>query len=336
MKEKKSDNHKTKKEIKKPEKRKTVFDYEEELPEIFTLHVGPAVTPNERTVPEVLPKITPDIQHDIKPVNKPVNSSFHKFHESPELVSKQVQIAKEKLGEKIWGTLRFISTSAIIFILLFFVMNWNAYSAIVLSKLGFIKTSEQMQELLPVNNSTDNPNVSSQDLMTLDKNPEIQKSQIPRLNMEVMPPDTRIVIPRIAENVPVVTVSTEALVSRDWDKLEQQIQESLRDGVVHYPGTAFPGEKGNVVITGHSSYFIWDPGRFKDVFALLQNVEIGDRVYVFYNQKKFVYEVYDIKVVLPTQVDVLTQAGENRLTLITCVPVGTNLKRLIVLGRPIE
>jgi len=331
MKEKKSDKAKLKKDIKKPEKRRKVFDYEEEIPQTFTLHVGAAVTPDERKIPEVFPKIEPEIKHTNKPVNRP----FQKFHKQLELVSKPVQIVKEKLGDKIWGSLRFISTSAIIFIVLFFIMNWNAYSAIVLSKLGFVKTSDEMQELLPVNGSADNPDSSIQDLMVLSKNPEEQKSQIPPLNLEVIPPDTRIVIPRIAENVPIITVSTEALVNRDWDKLEQQIQESLRDGVVHYPGTAFPGEKGNVVITGHSSYFVWDPGRFKDVFALLQNVEIGDRIYVFYNQKKYVYEVYDIKVVLPTQVDILTQAGEDRLTLITCTPVGTNLKRLVVLGRPV-
>ena len=332
MKKKKSGNGKLKKELIKPEKRHSVLDYDDDAPQTFTLHIDPAVTPNERKIPEVLPKIASEIKQTPKPANK----SFQKFHNTFVLAAKPVQLVKEKLGEKIWNTLRFVSTSAIVFIILFFVMNWNAYSAIVLSKLGFVKTSEQMQELLPINGSADNTENTTQDLMDLSKNPELQKSQIPPLNLEVMPPDTRIVIPRIAENVPVVTISTEALVSRDWDKLEQQIQEGLRDGVVHYPGTAFPGEKGNVVITGHSSYFVWDPGRFKDVFALLHNVEIGDRVYMFYNQHKFVYEIYDIKVVLPTQVDVLTQAGENRLTLITCTPVGTNLKRLVILARPTE
>lgn len=332
MKEKKSGKGKIKKEPKNSEKRHTVLDYEDEIPQTFTLHVGPAITPDERKIPEVRLKTESEIKH----AEKHANSHFQKFHKHLAIVAKPVRMVKEKLGDKIWGMLRFISTSAIVFIVLFFVMNWNAYSAIVLNKLGFIKTSEQMQELLPVNGSTDETELPTRDLMDLSKNPEEQKSQIPPLNLEVMPPDTRIVIPRIAENVPVVTISTEALVSRDWDRLEQQIQEGLRDGVVHYPGTAFPGDKGNVVVTGHSSYFVWDPGRFKDVFALLHNVEIGDRVYMFHNQKKYVYEVYEIKVVLPTQVDVLTQIGENRLTLITCTPVGTNLKRLVVLAKPVE
>ncbi len=171
--------------------------------------------------------------------------------------------------------------------------------------------------------------------MDLSKDSEVQKTQIPQLVLDVTPPDTRIVIPRINKNVPVVTVSSEALINRDWVKLEQEIQEALQGGVVHYPSTAFPDEEGNVVITGHSSYFPWDPGRFKDVFALLHDVQIGDKIYMYYNQQRYDFEVYETKVVLPNQVDVLTQEGENRLTLITCTPVGTNLKRLVVFARPI-
>lgn len=253
--------------------------------------------------------------------------------------------ADEKPAEKkrkdggIWGTLRFVSTALIIFIVLFFALNWNAYSTIILNKLGFLEQSEEMQQL----EENGGPGTGTgrlpedeepQELMELSKDPEEQKAQIPPLALEVAPPDMRIVIPRINKNVPVVTISTEALVNRQWGRLEQQIQEALRDGVVHYPGTAFPDQDGNVVVTGHSSYFPWDPGRFKDVFALLHDVRVGDSIYMYYDQEKYKYTVYETKVVLPTEVDVLTQVGENRLTLITCTPVGTNLKRLIVLASP--
>ncbi|MFC1599581.1 sortase [Patescibacteria group bacterium] len=232
----------------------------------------------------------------------------------------------ETFSDKIWGMLRFISSAAIIFIILFFIMNWNAYSALIINKLGLFQ-SDQIEYKLPVR--------GSDDLLELSKDPNEQKKQIPDLALNVSPPDTRIIIPRINKNVPVVTISSEALVNRDWGKLEQQIQEALRDGVVHYPSTAFPDEDGNMVITGHSSYFAWDPGRFKDVFALLHDVQIGDKLYVYHDQNRYDYEVFDVQIVLPTQVDVLTQAGDDRLTLITCTPVGTNLKRLVVLARPV-
>lgn len=285
------------------------------------------------------PEIKPDVLGEgPDPLAKPKIEKFHKKLPAQEITEKT-----PRKGEKLWGTIRFISTSATIFILLFFVMNWNAYSTIIMNKLGFIKPSSEYNDgseysqehpveavKLPVEG-----NPEEQDLMELSKDPEEQKMQIPDLNLDITPPDTRIIIPRINKNVPIVTVSTEALINRDWTRLEQEIQQALQEGVVHYPGTAFPGGDGNIVITGHSSYFPWDPGRFKDVFALLHDVNIGDKIYVYYKQKKYEYEVYETKVVLPTQVDVLTQQGEERLTLITCTPVGTNLKRLVVLARPL-
>lgn len=262
---------------------------------------------------------------DEQPKTKPVQ----KFHKTLGDDSEENNKPNEEtMGDKIWGFLRFLSTAAIIFIVLFFIMNWNAYSSIIMHKLGFLKIDQQETEYkLPIRGSND--------LMEISKDPETAKKQIPDLNIDVTPPDTRVVIPRIGKNVPVTTISTEALINRNWDRLEQQIQEALRFGVVHYPGTAFPHENGNMVITGHSSYFAWDPGRFKDVFALLHDVQLGDHIYVYHDQDRFEYEVYDTKIVLPTQVDVLTQEGDNRLTLITCTPVGTNLKRLVVLARPV-
>lgn len=105
---------------------------------------------------------------------------------------------------------------------------------------------------------------------------------------------------------------------------------------MHYPGTAYPNQIGNVVITGHSSYFPWDPGRFKDVFALLHGLKLSDEITVYYEQEKFVYQVSEIKVVTPDKVDVLGPTDDSQLTLITCTPIGTNEKRLIVIGKLIE
>jgi sortase A len=136
--------------------------------------------------------------------------------------------------------------------------------------------------------------------------------------------------------VPIVQVSSENLIRRDWNGLEADIQGALHDGVVHYPGTAQAGDLGNVVLTGHSSYFPWDPGRFKDVFALLHEIIIGDTIVVYHDQQKYNYIVYKTEVVTPGKVEILTQEGEDRLTLITCTPVGTNLKRLIVFAKPLS
>ncbi len=241
-------------------------------------------------------------------------------------------------GFRFWNLFEWLATSAAIFAILFLAVNYDSYSALFWNKLAQLNgqsgipsnpyTEQEKQKVLRAAPESQKP-------LPIAHNVQEAKKQIPPLNLEVAPPDDRIIIPRIAKNVPIVKVSTEKLIQKDWAALESQIQEALRFGVVHFPGTAYPGDRGNVVITGHSSYFAWDPGRFKDVFALLHQVNVGDQIVVYHEQQKYYYEVYEKKVVKPSQVEVLTQKGDERLTLITCTPVGTALNRLIVLAKPI-
>ena len=114
--------------------------------------------------------------------------------------------------------------------------------------------------------------------------------------------------------------------------MEQTFQNDLKEGVVHYPGTANPGEPGNVFITGHSSYYLWDTGRYKDVFARLNQLKPGDDIVLYYNQKKYHYVVRERKEVQNDDISVLDQGTEKILTLMTCSPVGTNFRRLVVVA----
>jgi LPXTG-site transpeptidase (sortase) family protein len=275
----------------------------------YELHIAPALQP-----------------HETPPKEK--SQRDHLYH-----VAKEAR-TQSRGGNRVWRFMEWFATSALIFLVLFFALNFSSYYDLFKNKLDNLRgqygLNPYMQEL--VHPSTATP---TQQLLPLTANVDESRKQIPALAMDVVPPDDRIIIPRIAKNVPIVKVKTENLIKRDWNALEKDIQSALQDGVIHYPGTAYPGEHGNVVITGHSSYFIWDPGQFKDVFALLHQVSEGDTVIIYYNQQKYTYMVYEKQVVLPDQVDVLTQAGGDRLTLITCTPVGTNLKRLVVFAKPV-
>lgn len=240
----------------------------------------------------------------------------------------------KKITAKIWNTLEWLAASALLFMAIFFAINFSSYSQLFKLKLDELRGEAEenpfVQEMLqPPAQKTE------QKLLPVAQTPEQSKKQIPALALQVSPPDDRVIIPSINQNVPIVSVSTENLINRDWNALEKEIQGALQDGVVHYPGTAQPGDHGNVVITGHSSYFPWDPGRFKDVFAALHKVAVGETVIVYHEQKQYLYKVYEIKEVTPDKVEVLAQEGGDRLTLITCTPVGTNLRRLIVLARPV-
>lgn len=241
---------------------------------------------------------------------------------------------KRTLGSILRNAARQIIASAVILVIGFLLLNWSAYFQIAKDKyreIRGIEVERPMEELVE-----EKEIVYEEKILEVSRDPEVQKKQIPPLDMEIAPSDNRIIIPRIDQNIPIVRISSENLIRRDWDALEKEMQEALRGGVVHYPGTSLPGQSGNVAITGHSSYFPWDPGRFKDVFALLHNVVEGDRIVIYYEQDKYIYEVSDIKIVLPEDIDILKQTPEDRLTLITCTPVGTNLKRLIVTAKPIQ
>jgi sortase A len=134
--------------------------------------------------------------------------------------------------------------------------------------------------------------------------------------------DNHLLIPKIGVKAPIV-----------WNTSsdEQIMLDNLRHGVVHYGFTSKPNtESGNVFITGHSSYYWWDNGQYKTVFALLNQLVPGDQVFLQYQGLIYVYEVEEAVVVRPSQVEVTDQTDEPYLSLMTCTPVGTALNRLVV------
>ena len=52
------------------------------------------------------------------------------------------------------------------------------------------------------------------------------------------------IIPKLAKNVPLVDATDAALRRGDFKAFEKDVQDTLRFGVVRYPGTAEPGEPG--------------------------------------------------------------------------------------------
>ena len=154
---------------------------------------------------------------------------------------------------------------------------------------------------------------------------------------QVGPPTNRIIIPKLHLNVPLITPSYQSLLNEEWDELEEDIQDALQLGVVHYPGTARPGQAGNFFITGHSSYYPWAPGAYKSVFAGLHQLEPGDEYWIYYGGDKHRYIVQEKKEVKPTNVNVLDQPINKRIgTLMTCTPIGTTLRRLIITSQEVD
>ena len=154
---------------------------------------------------------------------------------------------------------------------------------------------------------------------------QIQSSAVIETPSPTMEPN-RLVIPSLKLDVPIVYA----------DKVsESDFQKDLENGVVHYPDTAKPGEFGNAYIFGHSSDFIWSKGNYKYVFATLPRIKIGDEVNISDSSgNKFVYIVKETRIVSPSDTSVLQQDNSRKiLTLQTSYPLGTALKRFIVIAQ---
>jgi sortase A len=97
----------------------------------------------------------------------------------------------------------------------------------------------------------------------------------------------------------------------------------LRRSVGHIPGTALPGEAGNVGISGHRDTF----------FRPLRNIRRDDIITLTTLLGEYRYRVVFTKVVSPSDVGVLDPSGNEILTLVTCYPfyfVGGAPDRFIV------
>jgi sortase A len=104
---------------------------------------------------------------------------------------------------------------------------------------------------------------------------------------------------------------------------------SLRRAVGHIPGTALPGERGNVGLAGHRDTF----------FRALKDIKIKDEIQLSTLRGNFQYQVVSLRIVDPDNVGVLASSGENVLTLVTCYPfyfVGPAPKRWIVRARQVS
>lgn len=114
---------------------------------------------------------------------------------------------------------------------------------------------------------------------------------------------------------------------------EGNFQEKLERGVVHYPGSAIPGEFGNAYIFGHSSDFFYRQGNYKEIFKDLPNLEIDDEIIISSDKKVLTFRVIDKKIVEANDLSVLAQnTGRRLLTLQTSYPVGTADKRYLVIA----
>jgi sortase A len=123
-------------------------------------------------------------------------------------------------------------------------------------------------------------------------------------------PPTRIVIPKIKVDAPIVYGVT-------W--------EDLKKGVGHLPGSANPGERGNLYLAAHNDIY-------GEIFRYLEDLAVGDEYFIYAGQEKFKYVVKERRVIDPSDVEVMLPTTEAVATLQTCYPYLVDTHRLVVIG----
>lgn len=114
--------------------------------------------------------------------------------------------------------------------------------------------------------------------------------------------------------------------------------DDLNKSLIHYGGTALPGEYGTTVIFGHSTLpQFYNPQSYKSIFSTLPTLKIGDDFWITYDKLTFHYQIEEMLITEPTDLTPLAQKfDDSHITLITCVPPGTYWKRLNVRARLVK
>ena len=109
--------------------------------------------------------------------------------------------------------------------------------------------------------------------------------------------------------------------------------EVLNIACGHLEGTSFPvgGENTHCILSAHRGL------PHAKLFTDLDKMELGDTFTVTVLDQTVTYQVDQIKVVRPNEIDdVRIVEGQDHCTLLTCTPYGINSHRLLVRGTRIE
>lgn len=150
------------------------------------------------------------------------------------------------------------------------------------------------------------------------------------IKMEPINKDFSIVIEKIGVNSPIV--ADVSVVD------EKAYKEALKTGIAHAKSSDYPtASPSNVYLFAHASLNFWDLGKYATVFNLLRKLSIRDKINVFYQGDRYIYEVVNKEVVKGWDTNPITRPViEPILTLQTCDPPGTTINRFVVTAKLME
>jgi len=110
--------------------------------------------------------------------------------------------------------------------------------------------------------------------------------------------------------------------------------ETIKSGLGHYLSP--PDFREKMVLFGHSSGYDWDDSEYKTILREINKLNNGDRIYINYKEKGYVYEIYRSNIIAAAQDrTIIENAQTNELALYTCWPPDSIENRYVVYGKPV-
>jgi sortase A len=219
-----------------------------------------------------------------------------------------------------------------------FVIEALAVLGLLLIIVGSLSSLQSLnQEVVQARTTTPNAtlgaNASGQELPGSSFPPANPLAELPGSSFapEAAPPALGIQLRAIAA-LPVPTPGPRsptriviAAISVDWPIVQGDSWDELKQGIGHRVGSVNPGERGNLILSGHNDVY-------GEPFRDLEKLEIGKDVLVYAGATSFRYVVKAKRVVAPTDLSPLAPSKSPIVTLITCTPYRVDTHRLIVIG----
>jgi sortase A len=118
----------------------------------------------------------------------------------------------------------------------------------------------------------------------------------------------------------------------DAEILEGSSDDMLWKGIWRMPVGATPNQGGNTIITAHR--YLHRPPSPK-TFYLIDKMEIGDKITLYWSGVKYEYQVSETKIIDPSDISILHNTADDQLTIFSCTPLFTSQKRLVVIAKKI-
>lgn len=202
---------------------------------------------------------------------------------------------------------------------------------VLLNGFGLLRTlNQEVAAALRPETPTPTPLVMAVVLPSGHTPPDAQGNTRP--NEAEIPEHLRPMVQSLA-NIPIPTPAADQAVRLQIPRLNVDAPvvqgdgwEQLKKGVGQHIGSANPGQNGNVVLTAHNDVY-------GELFRHLDQLQPGDNVIVYTQQRQHVYIVDRTVIVEPTAVEVMASTGSPTVTLISCYPYLVDKQRIVVFAR---